>query len=455
MQVKLLSKPDTNLLTLMSKAARTCYEATEPVDDKTIDIENRIFKVGHHTVIQHLYFTFFIEGVPIGSITLGLHLNMNFNVSSQRSGRFCFGMFSDPDAIKDIMAFVQEFYPETTDDQRFRIEHYINLCQTTFKDNIDRATIIAADFIRKERPEANDQYIGQNAKKFAQEQLRMVIPVIFPTAVAFTINLSTLAALYRVSWDPVMVHLTEEMAQRILSIEPSLDYMFQRQPTPATISQPKPMESNRTWHVNYPACEIQSVSDLRHVVYPEFGDLHPIDTLYYNPKFMPNNNLTIKTWVMISLATMGQDQRHRRINRGPVQWTGLFYCPPILREMDLTHQIYSIYRIWSDLTSGLHPALAQTLAPYGTMVEYTKSGDVNAILHEQEKRLCWCTQQEIYGISSQLRNKIADEPNCTDEFLAHLAPPCFQSGKCGEGVRYCGRDLKIDCDRFFPLQRKV
>lgn len=456
MQVKLIAKTDANLPWLMSYAARTCYEPDEPTGEKVIDLEKRIYNTGHHTVLQHPNFTFYIEGIPIGNITMGLHLNMIFNVSSQRSGRFCFGMFSDPAAIDYITQHIREFYPETTEAQLAQLLAYIKNCLEVYHNKIEAGTRVAAQFIREERPNATDKYIEQNAKKFAQEQLRVLIPVIFPTAVTFTINFSTLTALYRVAWDSVMLYLTEQMAQQVLALDPSLAYAFQRQnhmletEPKRIIPEPKTID-----YRTEPTLVLRSMDDLSTAVYPDYDDLHPVDTLSFAPKFMSNNDIYIKTVVHISLATMGQDQRHRRTNRGPFRFTGDIYYPPIAEELELSDALSKIGWEWVELFDVLHPALVQTLAPYGAMVEYTKSGDLNAVMHEQEKRLCWCTQQEIYELSSQLRQKISNHPGCAKELLTQLSPPCFKCGKCGEGGRYCGRDLRTNPDDFFPLQRKV
>lgn len=440
---------------LMSYAARTCYEGEEPTGDKLINIADNIFPVGHHTVIQHTNFTFFIEGIPIGAITLALHLYMMFYVSSQRSGRFCFGMFSDPQKIDDILQQIRKFYPETTEVQLNQILTYLKHCLRIFHENLEAGTKFATDFIRAERPQATDKYIEQNAKKFAQEQLRVLVPVIFPTADVFTIDLSALAALYRVAWDPVTLDFTAQMVKEVLAVEPTLAYAFQRQTIPldATPKLIIPASEKIDYRLR-PSVILRSMDNLSSAVYPTFDDLHPVDTLYFAPKFMSNNDIYIKTQVYISLATTGQDQRHRRINRGPVNFTGYIYCPPIAHILGLGPTLADIGNEWIDLSQKLHPALAQTLAPYGAMVTYTKAGDLNATMHEQEKRTCWCTQEEIYEISRQLREAISRHPHCTSELLNQLSPPCFKCGTCGEGRRYCGRDLTVDHADFFP-QRKV
>jgi len=91
------------------------------------------------------------------------------------------------------------------------------------------------------------------------------------------------------------------------------------------------------------------------------------------------------------------------------------------------------------------------LAPYGAVVEYIKKGSFNAILHEQYKRLCWCAQEEIYYLGALEREAIIDFCGNDAEILTMFQPPCFETGKCAEGERYCGRDIKLrKGDEYFP-----
>jgi hypothetical protein len=61
-------------------------------------------------------------------------------------------------------------------------------------------------------------------------------------------------------------------------------------------------------------------------------------------------------------------------------------------------------------------------------------------LHEQAKRLCWCAQEEIYNLNVQLSQqlKAAGQNN----LVAEMLPPCATNG-CIEGLRYCGRDIRV------------
>ena len=110
-KVELLSSMDIAPESLISFAARTCYKNERPQIGDHINIPNAVFNPGHHTTLQHSYFTFFIEGISIGDITSGLHLNNPFYNSDQRSGRFCNEMFANPD-IPRLISYIKYYWPQ-------------------------------------------------------------------------------------------------------------------------------------------------------------------------------------------------------------------------------------------------------------------------------------------------------------------------------------------------------
>ena len=57
-KANLIAKTDVEPRILSSHAAKTCYTSKVPELGATIDVENRLFKPGHHTTLQHNYFTF-------------------------------------------------------------------------------------------------------------------------------------------------------------------------------------------------------------------------------------------------------------------------------------------------------------------------------------------------------------------------------------------------------------
>lgn len=72
MKVKLIAKT-LNILDVVYTGARTCYNVGSPIDmwedienipeDKKLNLVKRCIESGHHSVLEHAYFTFAIEGI--------------------------------------------------------------------------------------------------------------------------------------------------------------------------------------------------------------------------------------------------------------------------------------------------------------------------------------------------------------------------------------------------------
>ena len=427
----------------ISHAALTCYQDQMPGWGKKINVETALFKTGHHTTIQHVDFTFFIDGISVGDVTFGLHLANPFYDTSQRSGRFCAKMFSNPDYLK-ILEYLN--FWSLSYDQREKVLDYVKLAIGIYSANIQKATDRADEFIRIERPNASEKYRQQNAPKIAQEQLRMSVPIIFPTALEYTINLSVLTAMYRAAWTPVLKEVTGQMANLVKGKWPELSFLFTERDEEDISLQFTSGCKKYKGFLAKPELTLISAGNAVWFVKPEPQDLHPIDLLHFLPKYMENNVEEIKTEVEISVATMGQDQRHRTIRRGRPRWTGNFYLPPILDSLGLGKETFEIFEQWVKISRNLPISLATTLAPYGAMVKYEKSASYNAAIHELGKRLCWCAQEEIYHLARSLQNQL----DASSPLQGMFSVACVVSGKCGEGNRYCGRDLKKMQEDPFP-----
>ena len=188
--------------------------------------------------------------------------------------------------------------------------------------------------------------------------------------------------------------------------------------------------------------------DNRFVV-PDMKDT--VDTLYFSPKYMANTQQHVTTDVEMSCATMGQDQRHRSIKREAPAFTGNFYIPPLLKEAGLEGEATGFMSNFLELHSEFPSTMWTMVAPYGAMVQYTKTADMNALLHEQGKRTCWCAQEEIYHLSTALREELSRQIGKDSKLVQALAPHCFRDGKCCEGARYCGRDIeeRVVIEKYF------
>lgn len=441
---------ESEFLALASHAALKCYQAKSPSLGEEIDVKKRLFEPSHHTTLEHFSFTFDIEGIAVSDITLGAHLDSPFYNSDQRSGRFCAEMFVNPD-FEAIQGYIKSLWPEVSGPLLTDVMGFIKNGVDIYQKNIEAVTQVVGDLLVKERPLASAKYVEQNAPKIAQEQLRMFISTIFPTGFDFTIDHIALASLYKAAWSPGLKYLTQKMADEVLSIYPEISYMFSR--------REKGWSPAFNWGFNIkrkPGFILRNIDDADGVVIPESEDMYPIDLLHFLPETMDNNVGGIKSEVEISLACMGQDQRHRTIRRSQPAFTGNFYLPPALTfDTELFVRAKGILNFWEFLGHSHCPVtLLAAIAPYGAMVRYVKNASFNALFHEQNKRLCWCAQEEIYHLGRSLRLAAENEKGKSSPILQVLEPHCFSTGKCAEGPRYCGRDIKArESGDYFPERR--
>ena len=187
---------------LASHAARMCYTAESPKLGEEMDVEKRLFNTGHHSTLEHNYWTFMIENIPVSSVIFGLHLTAPFYNTDQRSGRFS-KMYDNPD-MADVRNTLETYYPDIPQKNITWACKVIERGLNIYADNKERITKMARDAIHLERPNATDKYVESNAPKFAQEQLRMFVSMIAPTALDWTVDLATICAFYRTAWTPFM-----------------------------------------------------------------------------------------------------------------------------------------------------------------------------------------------------------------------------------------------------------
>ena len=444
MKVSLKAKTDLSVTALASHAARVCYSINPDTLNQPIDVKARLFDPGHHTTLQHNTFTFFVEDIPVSAVVFGLHLTSPHYNSDQRSGRYS-KMYNEPDfgALRESLL---TFYSQAPAD---KIMTWVEKGVQIYQNNITRLTELAAEHIKTERPFVSEKYITQNAPKLAQEQLRVFISQLAPTALDFTLDLSALTALYRVAWSPEMRLAVKQMADLVVAENPDLDYMFDT--TKQTTNWTPEILSDNAFTALEPITEVMNIiGDETNVATAPLPD--SLDTLPFTPNTMENSQFLIQSEVMCSCATFGQDQRHRSIKRSAPAFTGAFYVPPLVAEAGLTDIALEFMQEWLDLAKECGQDAATLIAPYGAMVKYKKTGDLNALIHEQAKRTCWCAQEEIYHMACGLRAGLKEKIKNSD-ILSRFAPPCMARGICQEGVRYCGRNLK-DKENYFP-KRKI
>ncbi len=442
--VKLISEMNVEPEDLTSHAAKSCYTSKPPIMGQRIDVENALFKTGHHTTLQHNYFTFALEGISVGAVTFGLHLASPFYNTDQRSGRYS-KMYSNPD-LEAIDTYISHYYPDLENKQK--VLDFIKLGTEIYAENIDAGSKLMAEQLKKERPFCPDEAIERSAPKIAQEQLRNFISVIAPTGLDFTINLSALAALYRTAWTPELRDVFDKMKDAVIGKNPDIAYMFDEKSTRDTDWAPS-MDALKVSIKDLPEVSLLECDIDEESINLDKLNKDSVDTNYFTPEKMENNVNTIKTEIEISIATMGQDQRHRSIKRTAPKFTGAFYLPELMQQIPgLAEKAEEFMAQWAEISKEIPATLATSIAPYGAMVKYKKLSDINGLQHEQGKRTCWCAQEEIYWVAVLTRKAL--EEKGLNKLCEIFAPACY-TGKCVEGKRYCGRDLKDKTDGdFFP-----
>ena len=455
-KVKKIAGTDVEPTILASHAARTCYAADVPELGETIDVENRLFKTGHHTTLEHNYYTFNIDGIPVSSVVFGLHLTAPFYNTDQRSGRFS-KMYDNPDmnAIKNTL---KTYHPEVSDHNINAACDFVENGLEVYSKNKNRVTELARDAIHRERPRASEKYVEQKAPKFAQEQLRMFVSMIAPTALDYTIDLATLFTLYRTAWTTEMRDAVNQMAELAMRDDPKIKYMFdsaKQEPIHNYVSKFFASEHYRGIKTRPEFKLLDYKYDDK--MFAENKSPDTADTLQFHPRYMNNSLMYVDSKIHIDAgATMGQDQRHRSIQRSEPQFTGYFYLPPLLNaaglEKDADKFMNMYYSLKADTFSR---GMILAVAPYGAMVEYSKHANLNALIHEQGKRTCWCAQEAIYHISCDLRRDLGQYIGQNSKLMKYLTPPCLSMGKCPEGPHCCGRDIINDKINGYFKQRQI
>jgi len=329
---------------------------------------------------------------------------------------------------------------------------YVKKARDIYDENIDNATMLSEKFITEERPYAGKE-VTKNIPKFAQEQSRVLIPLIFPTALLFTIDIITLVSMYETAWSPGMRYATDEMVRLFVEKFPNCEFLFKKERRRLhdwTI----PFDSNSAINILYKP-EATLLSSDKNITLANRDDMHYLDKLHFMPEMMDNSVNNMNLLVQVSLATKGQDERHRTLRRGKQKFTNNFYLPPILKELKLEDAALGLMKEWARIRSMVPETLGVSLAPYGAMISYEKSGSFNAVMHESGKRTCWCAEEGVYHLSVASRVEVERKFGSDSDLLAMFEPPCFRTGVCVEGDRYCGRNIELrkEKGKYFPERR--
>jgi hypothetical protein len=270
------------------------------------------------------------------------------------------------------------------------------------------------------------------------------IPTIAPTALVYKVNLVGLAAMYRTAHTPELQDIIDQMVFLVCQYDPRISFMFcdRRLENYAPEIDTELANGQVIW--TEPLVKLKKFDRWpEECPVPTQANLHPIDLLHADPRFMPLATCNVNSEVTLSLMTMGQDQRHRTIARGTPVFTGAFYLPPVPEMLNLGDTAELFMNRWLSLASGIPGEVAALIAPYGAMVRYTKSGDYRQSYTTEQASMLLRASRDFRTSRASFVNSFLLVTLRTQSSASCLLGVSVATGSVCEGRRYCGRDISI------------
>ena len=219
MKVKLLAHtPEPEKL--IAAAAKNCYSSSNIdnvleglTEEKTEHFVNMLSEIGHESPIEHVSFTFAIEGVSRSLLAqITRHRMASFSVQSQRYVREKGFEYVLPPEIDKIPAAREKFIQAMEDDQRTYEELTAALMEGYLKELLEQGI-----------PE---KAARSRAEKHAIEDARYVLPNACATRIMMTANARSLKNFFRLrccsraQWE--IRELAEQMYRLVYAVAPTL-----------------------------------------------------------------------------------------------------------------------------------------------------------------------------------------------------------------------------------------
>ena len=221
MRVKLIAHtPEPEKL--VAAAAKNCYSSTDVdsvleglTQEKAARFVQMLSEIGHESPIEHVSFTFAIEGVSRSLLAqITRHRMASFSVQSQRYVREHGFEYVVPPAIDKLPAAREQFIRAMEDDQRTYEALTAALMEGYLKENLERGLL--------------EKTARSQAEKKAIEDARYVLPNACTTRIVMTANARSLQNFFRLrccrraQWEiralaEAMLHLCREVAPHLFA----------------------------------------------------------------------------------------------------------------------------------------------------------------------------------------------------------------------------------------------
>lgn len=422
--------------------ASLCYQPTiekARQEAHKIPVKSGLFKPGHHTPMESTHWPFILDNIPVSLITFGLHATHPFYNSLQRSGRYCYDMFTNDDYKSFVRDFIGEYCPETLSD--VSILDWVIDGVEFFNKVLPRVTAQARTAILDERPNFSGD-LDKHATRIAQEQLRGVISTIFPSGLSHDIDTITLASMFHGASSRPLKDLMGRMVSAAIydggDDEGDLGFLA-KDYYDTDMSWAPTLRHDKVRLIYEPRIIVNNTEGLeaskRHA-FDNFDKLHsPLDLLPFTPLGNYQNTPDVSILTVMSTVTYGQDQRHRTIDRGNPWITGEFMVPPLLKgDAEIEDFCSSQMQRWLDMCTKFSTKTAIHFIPYGACIGQAETTNDKALYHYMSRRSCIRAMGEVAQVAKSIDDQIFPSGN------SPFGAPC-KSGKCPEGKNYCGRDM--------------
>lgn len=218
LQVELLTYTEDSEK-IVTAAAKLCYsplgldQLFQSIDESTQQrFVQMLFERGHHSPIEHVTFTFGVEGVSRGLLAqLTRHRLASYSVKSQRYVKEDTFKYIIPPEIADLPEAKEIFLQAMEED----LKRYLELTDLLFKKHYQK-------FLQK----ADAKEAKFLAEKKAIEDARFVLPNACETKLIMTMNARSLLnffderCCYRAQWE--IQNLAKQMVQLVKRVAPTL-----------------------------------------------------------------------------------------------------------------------------------------------------------------------------------------------------------------------------------------
>ncbi len=468
-------------LKVIVAAAKTCYSKELPLPEDISDQEaakrlaQSVFKSGHHTLFQHPYFTFAINGVSRLAVWSFFHRTSHYN-TSQQSQRYV-SMDGAGFVIPPLSAKGQKVYTEALD-----------TALSAYRDLVDLLVPVVEPLYKKRFGKVRENAV----RKLAMEAARYVLPLATRATMYYTVNLLTLLRLHYMCntpdtpWEQKL--LADAMKKAVLAKAPDLEMFFQSPIRPNNLPawRIKRSKSSRAYirgfdrAIGFKSAELVGTYNSNQIILSEtvgdklFGydkvpaeDVRSLMDPYCNPLIA--ERLSPEAWSPLlecmrhqsysflyrtSHTALSQLQRHRMVPASlqviapwPFEEEPDYIVPQLVslspqanllyeQQMEKTWEtVQQIYSMPTPLCASLY------LLPNAVTMRGRHSGDLLSFHHFWKLRTCYNAQREIWQLAMEEVKQVREKDPQIGQWIG---PPCelrYRAGiepYCPEGSRFCG-----------------